>query len=64
MKSNAANKPIYEVIFSDLCDQIIDGKLVPGEILPSENELCARYETSRETVRKGLKRLEIGRAHV
>ena len=58
MKSNAANKPIYEVIFSDLCDQIIDGKLVPGEILPSENELCARYETSRETVRKGLKRLE------
>lgn len=47
MKSNAANKPIYEVIFSDLCDQIIDGKLVPGEILPSENELCARYETSR-----------------
>lgn len=58
MRSNPENKPIYEVIFSDLCDQIIDGKLVPGEILPSENELCARYETSRETVRKGLKRLE------
>ncbi len=52
------NKPIYEVIFSDLCNQIIDGKLVSGEILPSENELCIQYETSRETVRKGLKRLE------
>ena len=52
------NKPIYEVIFSDLCNQIIDGKLVSGEILPSENELCIQYETGRETVRKGLKRLE------
>ena len=52
------NKPIYEVIFSDLCNHIIDGILVSGEILPSENDLCIQYETSRETVRKGLKRLE------
>lgn len=58
MKNKPENKPIYEVIFSDLCNQIIDGKLVSGEILPSENELCIQYETSRETVRKGLKRLE------
>ena len=58
MKNKPENKPIYEVIFSDLCSQIIDGKLVSGEILPSENELCLQYETSRETVRKGLKRLE------
>lgn len=58
MKSSVENKPLYETIFSDLCNQIIDGKLVPGEILPSENELCTQYDTSRETVRKGLKQLE------
>ncbi len=58
MKSSSNNIPVYVTIFSELRDQIVDGFLAPGHILPSENELCARYCTSRETVRKGLKQLE------
>lgn len=58
MKHNAANTPVYLTIFSDLRDQIVNGTLAPGHIIPSENELCSRYGTTRETVRKGLKQLE------
>lgn len=58
MKKKSENTPVYMAIFSALCEQIVNGTLAPGEILPSENELCTQYSTTRETVRKGLKRLE------
>ena len=50
--------PLYRVIFSGLCEKIVDGTLMPGALLPSENELCSQYNTTRETVRRGLKLLE------
>ena len=50
--------PLYRVIARELRRQIVRGELGAGEILPSENELCAIYSTTRETVRKGLKELE------
>lgn len=58
MKKNTSNEPVYITIFSELRDQIVNGSLPPGSILPSENELCLKYSTTRETARKGLKQLE------
>ncbi|MCI8996232.1 MAG: GntR family transcriptional regulator [Lachnospiraceae bacterium] len=58
MNKKSEHTPVYMTIFSALCEQIVNGSLAPGEILPSENELCNKYGTTRETVRKGLKRLE------
>lgn len=47
----------YELIYQDLAEQIDDGVYLVNSYLPSENELKARYETSRETVRKALREL-------
>lgn len=44
-------------IFEELTAEIKDGRIRPGEYLPSENELCEAYGTSRETIRKALKLL-------
>ena len=48
----------YQRIFNEIRSQIFNGQLVPGDMLPSENELAARYGTSRVTVRKSLNMLE------
>ncbi|WP_411334407.1 trehalose operon repressor [Metabacillus indicus] len=50
MKTN--NK--YLAIYQELADLIKQGILAPDETIPSENELAAKYETSRETIRKAL----------
>ena len=49
---------VYGAIYHKLRSQIFSGKFRPGDMLPSENQLCGEYEASRETVRKGLKELE------
>ena len=48
----------YYKLMEDLRQQIMEGKLNPGEKLPSENELSAQYQVSRQTVRKALSILE------
>jgi GntR family transcriptional regulator len=44
----------YEDIVDELRTSILDGRLEPGERLPSENELAEHYATSRPTVRRAL----------
>ncbi|SFP28533.1 GntR family transcriptional regulator, trehalose operon transcriptional repressor [Halolactibacillus halophilus] len=44
----------YLVIYQDLLEQIEDDIHPVDSYLPSENELKAQYQTSRETVRKAL----------
>ncbi|TYR79367.1 trehalose operon repressor [Priestia megaterium] len=44
----------FMVIYEDLAETIKSGKWRPNTKLPSENELVAHYETSRETIRKAL----------
>lgn len=46
--------PKYRKVYETLRRQIADGKYVSGDLLPSENELCARYGVTRPTVRKAL----------
>lgn len=57
-----AKKPertaVYAAIYTKLRSQIFSGKFRPGDLLPSESQLCGEFEASRETVRKGLKALE------
>lgn len=46
--------PLYRQIQSDLRERIQRGELSPGTRLETEQELMARYEVSRATVRQAL----------
>jgi GntR family transcriptional regulator len=46
--------PLYRQIQADLRDRIQRGDLSPGDRLETEQELMARYEVSRATVRQAL----------
>ncbi|SHF25784.1 FadR/GntR family transcriptional regulator [Alkalibacter saccharofermentans] len=48
---------ISDLIYEDIESQIINGELKPGDKLPSENELCEKWNTSRISVRQSLERL-------
>lgn len=45
-------------VLDTLRAEILTGQYRPGERLPSERELAARFETSRGAVREALKKLE------
>jgi DNA-binding GntR family transcriptional regulator len=46
--------PHYRKLYEILRKQIIDGVFTEGDILPSENELCAIHNLTRPTVRHAL----------
>jgi DNA-binding GntR family transcriptional regulator len=46
--------PRYRQLYEILRKQIIDGTFKPGDLLPSENDLCARFAITRPTVRHAL----------
>lgn len=48
------HKRLYELLRRD----ILEGRHEPGNLLPSENELCALHHVTRPTVRQALFRLE------
>lgn len=50
----AQSGPLYHRIASDLRRAIDSGELQPGAQLPTEQELAARYDVSRNTVRLAL----------
>jgi GntR family transcriptional regulator len=53
--------PIYEDIARDLLEAIDTGRYPIGGLMPTEMELAARYEVSRQTVRAAMRRLtELG----
>ncbi|ATH94712.1 trehalose operon transcriptional repressor [Bacillus glycinifermentans] len=47
----------YVMIYKEIAEQIDQGILNAGDILPSEHDLTDRHDTSRETVRKALNML-------
>ena len=46
--------PQYKRLYEVLRKQIVEGVFMPGDILPSENDLCAQYGITRPTVRHAL----------
>jgi GntR family transcriptional regulator len=54
----ASPLPFYFQLSQLLEQEIGSGRRTPGERLPSEPELCARFGVSRTTVRQALTRLE------
>ena len=55
------DRPRYQVIADDLMADIAAEKFAVGSMLPTEMELCERYDVSRYTVREALRQLrELG----
>ena len=51
-------KPLYIQLSDALSEYIRGNCLSAGDLLPSENELLARYDVSRSTVRQAMQHLE------
>lgn len=52
-----SHSPIYMQLAQSLRQQIVEGKILAGEALPSERDLCALMGASRVTVRKAIELL-------
>jgi DNA-binding FadR family transcriptional regulator len=48
-------KRLYQWVEEAIGEAIVKGELVPGEILPNENDLCERYQVSRGVIREATK---------
>ena len=46
--------PYYKQVYESLRKQILDEEFAEGDLLPSENELCAKYGVTRPTIRHSL----------
>ncbi|NHC62338.1 GntR family transcriptional regulator [Paenalcaligenes suwonensis] len=58
MDTFASAVPLYEKIFALIKANIETGLWQPGEKMPSERELCERYDVSRITVRRAVEMAE------
>ncbi|NKB50170.1 MAG: GntR family transcriptional regulator [Alphaproteobacteria bacterium] len=54
---NDTDRPRYQIIADDLMADIVAEKFSVGSMLPTEMELCERYNVSRYTVREALRQL-------
>lgn len=52
-----ANEPKYEIVKQNILKQIHNGKLCPGDKLPSEQDLIKHFNVSGITIRKALTEL-------
>lgn len=52
------NRKVSEIVAEQLESMILEGSLEPGQKIPPERELAARFEVSRPSVREALNTLE------
>lgn len=52
------SQPAYKQIRDDLLESILNGEILPGESIPSENDLSEAYGVSKLTVRAALMELQ------
>lgn len=57
-KQSAMPSRYYEMVIDSINQQIINGDLKKGDLLPSERELADQFQISRVPVREALKTLE------
>ncbi|RRH78188.1 FadR/GntR family transcriptional regulator [Falsigemmobacter faecalis] len=50
--------PAYQMVSMELQRLIVEGTIKPGEALPGETDLAARFGVNRSTVREGIRQLE------
>jgi GntR family transcriptional regulator len=55
--SSSPTGPLYAQVESVLASEIANGSLKPGDRLPSEDELIARFNVSRITIRRAIQNL-------
>lgn len=55
--SNTSDLPLYSQLLTLIKEAILSGRLKPGDLLPSESELCTIYNLSRTTVRQAMSSL-------
>ena len=55
---NKSKKPKFKAISEQVIDRIISGELLPGDKVPSENELIHTFGVSNTTARKSLQEIE------
>lgn len=53
-----STKGIFQQIADNLCHQILDGKLAPGERVPSVRDLAMEFEVNRNTLLRTYAMLE------
>jgi DNA-binding FadR family transcriptional regulator len=56
-KGGTRNRPIWLSVYDAVGRDIVEGKLLPGEILPTEGELGRKLRVSRPSLREGLRAL-------
>jgi len=52
--SENSKLPLYYQLTEQIYDMILEGTLKPGDVLPSEREICEKYNVSRGTVRQAI----------
>lgn len=57
--NNGTQIPLYAQLVAAIEEQINSGEIKPGQMIPSENKLCALYNVSRTTVRQALNDLAV-----
>jgi len=50
--------PAYRLVVDAIRDEILNGRIKPGERIPSETSLAAQLGVNRSTVREGMRLLE------
>lgn len=53
-----SRRNIYQIIAERLLTEIVENRLPPGALVPTERELAERYGVGRSSVREGLRMLE------
>ena len=54
-----SSKGIFQQIAENLCQQILEGILIPGERVPSVRDLAAEFEVNRNTLLRTYSLLEV-----
>ena len=54
-----STKGIFQQIADNLCHQILEGILIPGERVPSVRDLAAEFEVNRNTLLRTYSLLEV-----